>query len=56
MYKINKQVLEAVLKYLATRPYQEVANLINVLQGSQEIKEDSGQKAKEQKGLPKKKG
>ena len=54
MYKINKEVLEAVLKYLATRPYQEVANLINVLQGSQEIKEKSGKdKETKDKGIKK---
>jgi len=47
MYKISKQVLEAVLRYLATKPYAEVAQLMSVLQKSEEIKEGVGKKAKD---------
>jgi len=40
MFKVSKEVLEAVLRYLATRPFAEVNQLIGVLQQSEEIKEE----------------
>jgi hypothetical protein len=39
-YKINEEVLNAILVYLMTRPYQDVANGIKMLQSLEEIKED----------------
>ena len=37
MYEVSEQVLIATLNYLATRPYQEVAELITVLRQSKKI-------------------
>jgi len=36
-YKIKEEVLKSVLGYLASRPYLEVAKLIEVLQSSEKI-------------------
>ena len=41
MYKVDAQVLQATLNYLAERPYKEVMNLINALQNSSKV-EDNG--------------
>jgi hypothetical protein len=30
-FKISENIINSVLAYLATRPYQEVANLINAI-------------------------
>lgn len=32
MYEINKELINATLQYLASRPYAEVAKLIQALQ------------------------
>ncbi len=37
MYKIEERVLTATLQYLATRPYQEVADLIMILRNLQKV-------------------
>jgi hypothetical protein len=39
-YKIQENVLQAVLGYLSTRPYREVSDLIVAIQGSQEIENE----------------
>ena len=36
-YEVSEQVLKATLQYLATRPFQEVADLIAVLNQSKKI-------------------
>ena len=40
MYKIDKKLVEAVLNYLAGKPYIETFQLIQALQQLQEIKEE----------------
>lgn len=39
MFKIKKEVLQATLNYLATRPFADVFQLIQELQKVEEIKE-----------------
>jgi len=36
-YKIKEEVLQAVLNYLATKPYSEVFQLVTALQSSEKI-------------------
>jgi len=45
-YKITEKTLQATLNYLATKPYQEVANLIFDIQRVERIEE---KEAKEEK-------
>lgn len=40
MYKINKQLVQAILNYFAKKPYVEVWQLIQELQKVEEIKEE----------------
>lgn len=35
MYLVPEEILQAVFNYLATKPYNEVANLISALQSAQ---------------------
>jgi len=39
MFKIEKKLAEGILNYLASKPYAEVAGLINGLQKLEEVKE-----------------
>ncbi len=36
-YKIEEKVLNATIQYLATRPYAEVVELLNVLRASKPV-------------------
>ena len=40
MYKIEKKLIEALLQYLASRPYAEVFQFVGLLQQLEEIKEE----------------
>lgn len=40
-YKISKELHEAILQYLASRPYAEVFRAITALQGLEPIEEQS---------------
>ena len=44
MYKIPKQLLEAVVTYLSKQPYVETWQLIQLLQQAEEIKEEVEEK------------
>lgn len=46
-YKVKQTVIEETLKYLATRPYREVAQLIQALQQSQPV--EANEQAKKPK-------
>ena len=37
---VTEEVLIGILKYLHTRPYQEVVNLIQVIQKVEELKDE----------------
>jgi len=37
MYRINEQLLNAILNYLSTRPYREVVQLIDALAKAEKI-------------------
>lgn len=39
-YKVKEETINKILNYLATKPYVEVAGLIQVLQTVKPIKED----------------
>ncbi len=39
IFKIEQNVAQAMLDYLATQPYKEVFQLVNALQSLEEIKE-----------------
>lgn len=41
MFKISKEVRDALVQYLQTKPYVEVAGGIQALQTLEEIKEES---------------
>jgi len=45
-YKINKEVANAIIQYLATSPYAEVAGLISELQKMEEAESVAVQKEK----------
>ena len=49
MYKIQKETLEKMLNYLASKPFAEVAQLINEIQQVEEIKEEVKEEVKEDK-------
>lgn len=38
---IKTQILQEVLNYLGSKPYQEVANLVTAIQGDAVLSEDS---------------
>lgn len=40
MYKLPKEVREALLQYLQSKPYAEVAQAIKILTSLEEIKEN----------------
>ncbi len=40
MYKIDTNLINALLEYLANRPYREVFQLINALQRLEKIEEE----------------
>ncbi len=44
---VTEEVLIGILKYLHTRPYQEVVNLIQVIQKVEELKEEETESGKE---------
>ena len=43
MYKITKEIRDALIQYLSTRPYAEVAGGIQALQSLKEIKEENNE-------------
>lgn len=54
-YEVEQQVLQAVLSYLAERPYKEVINLVQALQQVKPIygaKEDAVEESIEQESNP----
>ena len=42
-YKLNREVLQALLNYLATQPYSDVFQLINELQRLERVEDEKPQ-------------
>ncbi len=45
MYQVKPEVINQVLNYLATKPYQEVVDLIQALQSGEVIEESPSEES-----------
>jgi hypothetical protein len=46
MYALPKEIKEALMQYLSTKPFNEVAQILNILQSLKEIQGQSDQPPK----------
>lgn len=44
-YKVNEDLLQATINYLASKPYSETFKIIQALQGSEEVVEGGDEAA-----------